>query len=203
MGKPIEQAFYLKSDALQVSRELLGKVLVTQMPGAPVTAGKIVETEAYIAPEDKASHAYNFKKTKRTQTMFLEGGVAYVYLCYGIHALFNIITNVEGMPHAVLVRSVEPLEGQEIMLARRNKAKIERTLTAGPGCLTQALGITTHHDQHPLFQEPIWLEDRGYDYDESNIVSSERVGIAYAGEYVYKPWRFRVKDSKWTSKPHS
>jgi len=110
-GQKLDKSFFIREDALTISRELLGKVLFTQLGNAPMTAGRIVETEAYIAPDDKASHAYNFKRTKRTSTMFMEGGVAYVYLCYGIHALFNIITHQAEMPHAILIRSVEPLEG--------------------------------------------------------------------------------------------
>lgn len=200
-GSLLDKAFYIREDALTISRELLGKVLVTHLEKGCVTAGRIVETEAYIAPDDKASHAFNFKKTKRTTTMFREGGTAYVYLCYGIHALFNVITHEEGMPHAILIRAIEPLEGIDIMQRRRKKEKKDRTLTAGPGCVSQSLGITTDYNGYSLLGNKIWIEDRGLEVKKSDIQSGPRVGIQYAGEYKDKPWRFKIRANEWTSKP--
>ncbi len=201
MGIKLKKSFYLRKDALTISRELLGKVLVSNLSGRPKTSGMIVETEAYIAPEDKASHAFNYKRTKRTATMFMEGGTAYVYLCYGIHAMFNVITHQVGIPHAILVRAIEPIEGIDTMLQRRNKAKKERTLTAGPGCVSQALGITTKLNASSVLGDQVWIEDRGNEIVDDNIKATSRVGIPSAGEYKDKPWRFKVADSKWTSKP--
>ena len=194
----LPKSFYQREDVLQISKELLGKHLVTNFDGIR-TVGKIVETEAYRGPEDKACHAYNNRRTKRTETMFAKGGVAYVYLCYGIHHLFNVVTGKQDVPHAILIRAVEPVEGMDVMLARRKFTKIKTTLTAGPGTLTKALGITTAHDTLDLTGNQIWIEDTGEEIKEKNIIASPRVGVAYAQEDALLPWRFRVKNSKWTS----
>jgi len=191
--------FYLSQDVQVLSQALLGKCIVTVRNGVRC-AGMIVETEAYQGADDKASHAYNNRRTKRTETMFKKGGVAYVYLCYGIHHLFNVVTAPEGCPHAVLVRAVEPLEGQEIMLERRGMSNIEPRLTAGPGALAQALGITTALDGSLLTSKTVWLEDRNIQIAKKDIVASPRVGIDYAQEHRDLPWRFRIKDNPWTSK---
>lgn len=200
MNRKLDKAFYLREDPLTICRDLLGKKLVTNT-GEEQTTGRIVEAEAYIAPEDKASHAYNFKRTKRTSTMFMEGSTAYVYLCYGIHAMFNIITHQEGMPHAILVRAIEPLAGIETMKIRRNRDKTDRKLTAGPGCVSQALGITTAYNRSSLLDETIWIEEGDKTIRKKDIQKGPRVGIQYAEEYKDKPWRFKVKDCQWTSKP--
>ena len=137
----LQADFYQREDDLLISRELLGKVLYTNFHGE-LTSGIIVETEAYAGTTDKASHAYGGRRTKRTKIMYSPGGYAYVYLCYGIHHLFNIVTNKENIPHAVLIRAIQPRDGIEIMLQRRNKKKVDHSLTSGPGSLTRALGIT-------------------------------------------------------------
>ena len=153
--------FYVRPSVVQIAKDLLGKYLLTRLEDT-VTGGIIVETEAYAGPEDRASHAYNSRRTSRTEIMFHEGGVAYVYLCYGIHHLFNIVTNVEGIPHAVLIRALEPTDGVELMLHRRNMKEVSLKFSGGPGTLTQALGIKTTHTQTDLTGEQIWLEDRGF-----------------------------------------
>lgn len=191
-------SFYQQNDVLAISQALLGKVLVTNFSGK-LTAGMIVETEAYCGSEDKASHAYNNRRTARTETMFAAGGVAYVYLCYGIHHLFNIVTGSQDTPHAILLRAIEPLDGISVMLKRRKQEVVRRNLTAGPGILTQALGITTKHDGQSLCDDKIWIEDRGITIPKRNIQAAPRVGIAYAQEYVSKPWRFFIKDNPWVS----
>ena len=155
--------FYQRDDVLLISRELLGKVLCTNFHGN-LTSGIIVETEAYAGITDKASHAYNGRRTERTETMYAHGGSAYIYLCYGIHHLFNIVTNKENIPHAVLIRALEPQDGIKFMLQRRNKNKIEQYLTAGPGTLTQALGITVRHSGVSLMDNLIWVEDQNINY---------------------------------------
>lgn len=195
----LSKSFFLRDDVVLISKELLGKYLYTNIDGV-VTAGMIVETEAYRGPEDKASHAYGNRKTLRTEPFYKEGGIAYVYLCYGIHYLFNIITNGVDIPHAILIRAIEPKEGIEEMLLRRRKTKLSYELTSGPGALSMAMGINSKYNGISLNGKVIWLEDKGINFKESEIIASPRVGIAYAKEYVDKPWRFRVKDNPWTGK---
>lgn len=196
----LSQHFYLNDDVVGLSQELLGKFLITRINGKRTT-GMIVETEAYRGASDKASHAYNFRRTSRTETLFQPGGIGYVYLCYGLHHLFNIVTAHEGTPHAVLIRAVEPIDGIPLMLKRRKMQKLERRLTAGPGVLSQALGITTQLDRCSLTTGPIWVEDRGITVTKKDIIASPRVGIDYAEEHKLLPWRFRLKNSPWASKP--
>ncbi len=196
--KKLKKSFYLGSDVVALSRELLGKVLVTNFAGQ-ITSGIITETEAYCAPEDKASHAYNNRRTLRTETMFAKGGVAYVYLCYGIHHLFNIVTGPKDTPHAILIRAVQPLDGIELMLQRRKMRTPTIKLTAGPGVLTQALGINRVHNGNCLLTSDLWIEDRGIKIESKQIIAATRIGIAYAGDYVSKPWRFYIKNNPWVS----
>lgn len=193
--KILPHRFYL-CDALSVSQALLGKKLVTHF-GA-ITAGRIVETEAYCGVTDKGSHAYGGRHTARTQVMYAKGGVAYVYLCYGLHHLFNVVVADEGTPHAVLIRAIEPIEGLTTMMARRKMSTLNPRLSAGPGALTKALGITIKSNACCLMQGKIWLE-QGEKVAKSDIIASPRVGIDYAQEDRDLPWRFRLKNSKWTS----
>jgi DNA-3-methyladenine glycosylase len=190
--------YYRHPDVLFLSQNLLGKYLFTNIHGEP-TGGIIVETEAYRAPEDRASHAFGYRRTKRNEVMYADGGVAYVYLCYGIHSMFNIVTNNAGIPHAILIRALEPTVGIDVMLKRRKKEKLTKALTSGPGALTQALGITTKHTWLPLTGPQIWLEDRGLAIPDEQVVTGPRIGIDYAGEDALLPWRFRIKNNKWTS----
>jgi DNA-3-methyladenine glycosylase len=199
MGQILPAAFYQQEDVLYISQQLLGKFLFTRI-GEQFTGGMIVETEAYRAPEDRASHAYGMRRTKRNEVMFGKSGHAYVYLCYGIHSLFNVTTNQEGIPHAILIRAIEPSVGVEIMLKRRNKATPERSLTAGPGALAQALGITLNHNGISLLEDTIWLEDRNITVKPAEITATPRVGVAYAGEDALLPWRFRIAHHPWTSR---
>ncbi|MDP7529710.1 MAG: DNA-3-methyladenine glycosylase [Candidatus Marinimicrobia bacterium] len=185
--------FYVRPSVVQIAKDLLGKYLLTRLEDT-ATGGMIVETEAYAGPEDRASHAYNSRRTSRTEIMFHEGGVAYVYLCYGIHHLFNIVTNIEGIPHAVLIRAMEPTDGVELMLHRRNMKEVSPKLSGGPGTLTQALGIKTTQTQTDLTGEQIWLEDRGFLVPEDEIIAGPRVGVSYAGEDAENPWRFQLKN---------
>lgn len=193
------QAFYEKGDVVEISRALLGKFLFTNVDGA-ITGGMIVETEAYNGRCDKACHAYYNKRTKRTAIMYEPGGKAYVYLCYGIHYLFNITTNVEGKADAVLVRAVEPVEGIEEMLERRNMTSLLPRLTAGPGVLSQALGISKAHYGASLRGESVWIEDRNIVFSDDDIAISKRIGVDYAEEDALLPWRFYVRNNKWVSK---
>lgn len=195
----LTESFYQQSDVLYLSEQLLGKYLCTHIDGV-LTSGMIVETEAYRAPDDKASHAYGNRRTQRTETMFGPGGVAYVYLCYGIHHLFNVVTGVEDQAHAVLIRAVEPVEGLEVMLARRKLEKVKPALTNGPGKLSQALGITIDYNGFRLFrQEFIWIEDRNARIGANQIIRSPRIGVDYAEECAAWDWRFTIKDNRWCS----
>lgn len=196
-GEKLTAEFYTNADVLSISKALLGKVLFTNIEGQ-VTGGIIVETEAYSHTE-KACHAYNFKRTPRTEVMFMSGGTAYVYLCYGIHHLFNVVTNVAENPEAVLIRAVEPYYGTEQMLQRRNMPKQKSQLTAGPGSLSQALGITTRLNAQSLLEDQIWIADIGLEYADHDIIKSPRVGVSYAGADALLPWRFRVKGNPYTS----
>jgi DNA-3-methyladenine glycosylase len=199
--KKLKKSFYIRTDVVQISKELLGKHLVTNFNGQR-TVGKIVETEAYRAPDDKACHAHLNRFTKRTQVMFEEGGVAYIYLCYGIHHLFNIVTAKKGMAHAILVRGIEPIENVDLMLKRRGMDKLKPQLTAGPGVLSKAMGITKAFTGTSLLDDEtvIWIEDSGEIIAEEEIICSPRVGIDYAEECALWDWRFRIKGNKWTSK---
>lgn len=179
-----------------IARKLLGKVLITGINGE-VTAGRIIETEAYSYKE-RGCHAYNNKQSPRNEVMFAGGGVAYVYLCYGIHNLFNIVTNKTGKAEAVLIRALEPVAGQETMLARMNTKKFNR-ITSGPGKLTRALGIDRSLNGISLVNSEITIEDAAL-ITSKKIIATTRIGIDYAGKDALLPWRFYVKDNEWVSK---
>lgn len=185
-------SYYRSEDVLSLSQDLLGKFLFTSFDGV-VTGGMIIETEAYKGPEDKASHAFGNRRTKRNEVMYHNGGICYVYLCYGIHSLFNVVTNVENIPHAILIRAIEPSVGMEHMLARRGKNQLSPTLTSGPGALTVALGISIKHNGLPLTGPEIWIEDRSVTVLENEILKSPRIGVDYAGNDALLPWRFCLK----------
>jgi DNA-3-methyladenine glycosylase len=195
----LSESFYTRKDVVKIAQELLGKVLVTNIDGM-YTSGLIVETEAYAGAADRASHAHGNRRTKRTEIMFGQGGMAYVYLCYGIHHLFNVVTNVRDVPHAVLIRAVEPLEGIEHMLERRGKEKLTPSLTAGPGAMSMALGIHTSQTGKSLLDNEIYIEDRGFRIPSKDIVPGTRVGVAYAREDAYLPYRFFIRGNKYVSK---
>lgn len=194
-------SFYQNPDVNGLAVQLLGKQLFTFIDGV-LTGGTIVETEAYKGVEDKASHAYGGRFTPRTQTMYQAGGVSYVYLCYGIHHLFNVVTAPQGTPHAVLIRGLEPVEGLEVMLERRNMTALKPNLTAGPGALAKALGIDRTLNAKDLLGDEIWIADNGIYYTEDQFVASPRVGVDYAGDHALLPWRYYVKGNKYVSKPN-
>ena len=184
--------FYQRADVVAVSRDLLGKVLCTRIDGA-LTEVLITETEAYAGETDRASHAWGGRRTTRTEPMYGPGGIAYVYLCYGIHHLFNVVTNIAGVPHAVLVRAAAPLTGIDRMLERRNRRAADKSLLAGPGCVSQALGIETIMTGTDLQGDSIWIEDRGIAVSARDIVSGPRVGVDYAAEDAKRPYRFLLQ----------
>lgn len=198
LGTILDRSFYLDEDVVQISRNLLGKMLYTFIDNR-LTAGKIVETEAYCGITDRASHAYPNRMTRRNAIMFEEGGVAYVYMIYGIHYLFNVVTGEKGIPNAVLIRALEPIKGLDTMLDRRGKTRIER-ITSGPGSLSLALGINLNLYGHSLQSGKIWIEDTGIRIQARDIIATRRIGVDYAGEDALLPWRFYLRDNSWVSR---
>ncbi len=197
----LNEDYYLGSDVAAISKNLLGKYLFTCIDGV-ITGGYIVETEAYNGVVDKASHAYGNRLTTRTQPMFMRGGIAYVYLCYGIHEMFNIVASVEGEPHAILIRALNPTDGIEAMLQRRKMQVVKPNITAGPGSVAQALGISRNVNAISLQSDTLWLEDRGLSFTDEEITIGPRIGVSYAGEDAFLPYRFYVKGNKFVSKPN-
>jgi len=197
----IPESYYLGNDVVSISKDLLGKYLFTCIDGV-TTGGYIVETEAYNGGVDKASHAFGNRLTPRTKTMFMQGGIAYVYLCYGIHEMFNIVTSSEGHPQAILIRAIQPTDGLEAMQIRRNMPVLKPTITAGPGSVAKALGISRNINAFSLQGDTIWLEDRGLHFPDNQIKAGPRIGVAYAAEDALLPYRFYVKGNIYVSKPN-
>lgn len=194
----LKKQFYTKENTIEIAQALLGKKLCSNIDGK-YCSGIICETEAYCGKEDRGCHAYHGRYTDRTKIMYEDGGVVYVYLCYGIHFLFNVITNAEQEPHAVLIRAVEPLEGIAWMMKRCGTGKMHAGLAAGPGLVSKCFGFTTKHTGTSLLNNKIWIEEY-QDIAEDDILKSARVGMNFEGEYKLIPWRFRIKNSIFTSK---
>ena len=197
MASKLPRSFFLGDDVVSIAKELLGKVLVTNWDGI-VSKGRIIETEAYSGRNDRACHANNGLRSSRTEVMYQNGGVAYVYLCYGIHHMFNVVTNLENKADAVLIRALEPIEGIQFMQARM--ARSNKRLTQGPGLLARAMGIRTTHTGFELLGDEIWIEEYAYTIEPLNIKATKRVGVDYAMEDAHFPWRFYLNDSDWISK---
>jgi len=195
-------SYFQNSDVNFLAADLLGKYLITSI-GDIVTGGIITETEAYKGVEDKASHAYGGRFTNRTQTMYEDGGLSYVYLCYGIHHLFNVVTGSKGVPHAVLIRGLEPVIGLEHMLERRKMTSLKPNLTAGPGALARAMGIDKNLNAADLQGDQIWIEDRGLHFSNEEIIACPRVGVDYAEDHALLPWRYYIRGNKFVSKPNN
>lgn len=195
--KKLPLSFYLQEDVVLIAKELIGKVLVTAFNGER-TSGRIVETEAYAGETDKASHASK-GRTARTEVMFGSGGTAYVYLCYGIHQMFNVVTAKQGIAHAVLIRAVEPLEGEDIMMRRTGKKKRDESITSGPGRVGKAFGFHTSQCGLSLQGDELFLADDGVVVNKEAIVSSPRIGVDYAGEHAEWLYRFYLKGNKYVS----
>lgn len=192
----LERSFYLRNANL-VAPNLLGKVLVHKSEEG-VTAGIIVEVESYIGPEDKGSHAYLNKRTARTEIQFGIGGYAYIYTIYGLHRCFNVVTNEVCKPEVVLIRALEPIEGIELMKARR-KVQNALELCNGPGKLCAALGISNKNYGDDLCGDTLFIKDK-LKISPSNIIISPRVNIDYAEEYKNVYWRYYIKNNKYVSK---
>lgn len=194
----LSKSFYQRSDVTRIARELLGKLLFTNIEGV-ICGGRIVETEAYSWKE-RGCHAFNKRKSERNAIMFESGGHAYVYFCYGMHHMFNVVTNKKDHAEAVLIRAIEPVAGEEDMKARRGILKSPFQLTAGPGKLTKALGIDRKLNGKLLVDDEVWIEDVGEKVNKNSIVASPRIGIDYAGDDALLPWRFYLKENPWVSK---
>jgi DNA-3-methyladenine glycosylase len=196
--KKLGHSFYDRNNVVQIAKELLGKILVTQIDGIR-TSGRIVETEAYNGVVDRASHAFGGRRTNRTEYIYGGPGTVYVYIVYGLHYLFNVVTNKKDTPHAILIRALEPLEGVDYMLKRVGKPKADYTLTKGPGNLARALGISKMHTGGSLFSEEVFIEDDGLRYKKDQIVVTRRIGVDYAGTDAHLPYRFIVKGNPYVS----
>lgn len=191
----LERDFYTR-DTLIVAKELLGKLLVRNSPEG-IVKGKIVEVEAYVGSIDKACHAYNDLRSKRTEIMYKNGGHAYVFMIYGMYSCMNVVTNKENLGEAVLIRALEPIDGIELMKKRRNTEKT-KNLTNGPGKLCKALDITKELSGTDLCSNTLYIED--YEtISEENIISSKRINIEYAEEAKDFLWRFTIKDNPFIS----
>ena len=196
--KKLTLEFFERDNVVEIARDLLGKILITKIDGI-TTSGRIVETEAYIGITDRASHTYNGKRTARNEHMYAAAGNAYVYICYGMHHLFNVVTNKKNIPDAVLIRAVEPIDGIDNMLKRTGKLKLDNTLTKGPGNVGRALGISKKHSGLNLLGNKIFIGGDDIVYTENEIGTSPRIGVESAGAAALYPYRFFVKGNKFVS----
>lgn len=194
----LPRSFYQRENVVLIARELLGKMLFSQFNGI-LTGGIIFETEAYAGVTDRASHAYGNRRTKRTEVMYAQGGTAYIYLCYGVHSLFNVVTNQEEIPDAVLIRAIKPVVGIEAMLKRIGKHSTDKEFGHGPGKVSKILGIHFRKSGMDLTKKPagpleegIWIEDTGNKIQTDTIIAGPRIGVNYAGSDANRPYRFRI-----------
>ena len=197
----LSNEFYQRDDVVAISRELLGKYLFVHTEGE-ITGGIIVETEAYRGPDDVGSHAFNHRRTARNDIMYSTGGVVYMYICYGIHDMLNIVTGTENTAHAVLIRALEPVAGLEVMRERRKVFTDDNRLCRGPGALAKALALRKIHNGISLQENEIWIEDRSVVYDETDIIAGPRIGLNISEPYKSIPWRFYKKGDPNVSRPH-
>lgn len=196
--KKLPLSFYSRKDVIAIAKDLIGKIIVTNFDGN-ITSGKIVETEAYVALIDKASHSFGGRRTAKNEHMYSAPGTAYVYICYGLHQMMNIVTNDKDIPDAVLIRAVEPIEGIDIMLKRTGKKLFDSTLTRGPGNVGKALGIFKHHSGNYLLGNDIYLMDDKVKINDENIGISKRIGVESAGQDGLLPYRFYLRGNKFVS----
>ncbi len=198
-SKKLDRTYFQNADVAFLAKDLLGKILFTSKDGA-FTAGIITETEAYFGIEDKASHAYGCRRTARTEAMYQQGGIAYIYLCYGMHYLLNIVVAEQDDPKSVLIRSIQPFKGMSSIEKRRNRPATDPSVSSGPGSLSKALGIDLSFNKKLLTGDEIWIEDHGLRYRDDEIISAPRIGVSYAKEHALLPLRFYVKDNRFVSK---
>ncbi len=191
-------SFYNRKDVVLIAKELIGKIVVTNFHNV-ITSGRIVETEAYAGLTDKASHAFGGRRTARNEHMYATAATAYVYICYGMHQMLNIVTNDKEVPDAILIRAVEPLEGIEAMLKRTGKKTLDKTLTRGPGNVGKALGIFKSHSGKYLLDDEIYILKDNFDVKNCQIGISKRIGVESAGSDSLLPYRFYIKGNKYVS----
>ncbi|MFZ9386785.1 MAG: DNA-3-methyladenine glycosylase [Chitinophagaceae bacterium] len=196
--KKLPLSFYRRTDVLQIAEELLGKILVTRKQGI-LTSGRIVEVEAYAGVQDRASHAWGGRKTDRNRVMYLPGGVSYIYLCYGIHHLFNVVTGLSETPHAILIRALEPVSGLSAMMKRTGKKETDYGITSGPGNLSKALGLRVDLNGFILTGPDLYIAGDNHFFSSGEIAKSPRIGVAYAGRDALLPYRFYLKGNPWVS----
>ena len=196
--KKLSIQFYKRTDVILIARELIGKIIVTNFDGL-ITSARIVETEAYIGITDRASHSHGGKRTARNEHMYANAGTTYVYICYGMHHLFNVVTNKKDVPDAVLVRAVEPLKGIDSMLKRTGKIKLDNSLTKGPGNAAKALGISKINSGINLLKNEIYIADDGFVVEHEQVGISRRIGVEGAGDAAILPYRFYLKGNKYVS----
>lgn len=199
----ILQADFYNRKTETVARELLGKTLVHELRAGKKTvrlSGRIVEVEAYLGAKDLAAHSSGGKVTPRTRTMYMGAGHAYVYLIYGLHFCLNVVTREPGEPQAILIRAIEPVEGVEVMRAKRPSAKKDRDLTSGPGKVCAALGLDKSFDASLMTAPPLYIEDAPK-IKKSHVLTSPRIGVDYAGEHALWPLRFSISGNPYVSKP--
>jgi DNA-3-methyladenine glycosylase len=196
--KKLGASFYNRPDVLEIARDLLGKILVTKMDRL-YTSGRIVETEAYAGVTDRASHAYGGRRTDRTEVMYGRPGHAYIYFVYGMHHLFNVVTAEKNIPHAILIRALEPVDGIQAMMKRTGKLREDPSLTRGPGNLSKALGLRKEHTGISLLGNKIFIVDDGFKVRANGILSTARIGVDYAGEDAKLLYRFVLRGNKWIS----
>lgn len=196
--KKVLLTFYSRKDVVQIANEMLGKIVVTQFDGT-ITSGRIVETEAYVGVIDKASHSFEGRKTLRNEHMYAAAGTAYIYICYGIHQMLNVATNDKGIPDAVLIRAIEPIDGIETMCLRTGKKCSDKSITRGPGNVGKALGIHKHHSGISFLGDNIYLMDDSFFLSKKAIGISKRIGVESAGDDGLLPYRFYVKGNEYVS----
>lgn len=196
--KKLPLSFYQQKDVVEIARQLVGKIVLTNFDGLS-TSGRVVETEAYVALTDKASHSYNGRRTAKNEHMYAAAGTAYVYICYGMHQMLNVVTNDENIPDAILIRAIEPLEGIDEMLKRTGKKQLDHTLTRGPGNLAKALGISKQHSGLELMNSHINIYSDDFKIPDNLIGSSKRIGVESAGPDSLLPYRFYLRGNKYVS----
>jgi DNA-3-methyladenine glycosylase len=200
--KKLDESFYDRTDVLKISKELLGKILITRFDGK-LTAGRIVETEAYAGVGDRACHAFGGKRTARMEAVYGAPGTIYIYICYGMHHLFNVVTNKKDIPHVILIRALEPLEGIDIMLERTGKKQLDFSLARGPGNVSRALGMSKAHSGGNLMTGEIYIGDDGLKYKKDQILITKRIGVESAREDAERLYRFIVKGNSYVSAKRS
>ncbi|HYJ09059.1 MAG TPA: DNA-3-methyladenine glycosylase [Polyangiaceae bacterium] len=196
--QPLPRAFYARP-VLTVAREVIGKLLVHESSQG-LLVGRIVEAEAYRGPEDRAAHSWGGRRTPRTEVMYGEPGLAYVFFVYGMHWHLNLVTTRAGAPHAVLLRAIEPLQGADLMAHRRGVPASHVNLSNGPGKLCQALGVDRRHYGLDLTAGSELFLSEGPGVARGRLGRSPRIGVDYAEDWAEKPWRFFERDNRWVSR---